>query len=150
MVITTDGKNFLDGEDITSKIRTSEINANISKISGYPTIRELMREKQRAFGKNTNIVMEGRDTTTEVFPDAEYKFYLDATIEERTKRRVKQNEEKGLESNYNEIYESIKKRDYSDMNREYGALTRTDEQIYIDSSDMTIDEVINKMMEVIK
>ena len=150
MKITLDGRNILDGEDITSKIRTEKINSNISKIAGYPSIRELMREKQRDFSNNTSIVMEGRDITTEVFPDADYKFYLDASIEERTKRRVKQNEENGIESNYDEIYESIKNRDYSDMNRKYGALKRTDDQIYIDSSNMTIDEVINKMMEEIK
>lgn len=150
MEITSDCKNILDGEDITSKIRTSEINANISKISGYPSIRELMRFKQREFAKDHSIVMEGRDITTEVFPDADYKFYLDASIEERAKRRVKQNKEKGLESDYNKIFESIKNRDMEDMTREFGALKRTDDQIYIDSSNMTIDEVVNFMLEVIK
>ena len=148
--ITVDGRNLLDGEDITDYIRTEDINRNISLISSYPSVREQMREKQRAFSSNNDIVMEGRDITTEVFPDADYKFYLDASIEERTNRRVKQNEELGLESNYEEIYESIKNRDYSDMNREYGALKRTPEQIYIDSSNMTIEEVVNSMMEVIK
>ena len=148
--ITVDGRNLLDGEDISDYIRTEEINNNISILSSYPSVRTQMREKQRAFSNNNDIVMEGRDITTEVFPDADYKFYLDASIEERTKRRVKQNEELGLESNYEEIYESIKNRDYSDMNREYGALKRTPEQIYIDSSNMTIDEVVDSMMEVIK
>jgi cytidylate kinase len=108
-----------------------------------------MREKQRDFARRYNIVMEGRDITTKVFPDADYKFYLDASIEERTKRRVKQNTEKGLESDYDEIYKNIEKRDHDDIyiNK---TLKRTDDQIYIDSSNMTIDEVINKMMEVIK
>ena len=108
-----------------------------------------MRLKQREFANDHSIVMEGRDITTEVFPDADYKFYLDASIEERTKRRVKQNEEKGLESDYNEIYESIKNRDLADMTREYGALKRTDDQIYIDSSNMTIEEVINKILSIV-
>ncbi|MBR4830643.1 MAG: (d)CMP kinase [Bacilli bacterium] len=148
--ITPDSKNLLNGEDISSKIRTEEININVAKVAGYPTVRELMREKQRDFASKYNIVMEGRDITTEVFPDADYKFYLDASIDERVRRRVKQNEEKGLESNYEEIYESIKNRDTSDMTREYGALKRTTEQIYIDSSNMTIDEVVEYMMEVIK
>lgn len=148
--ITVDGRNLLDGEDITDYIRTEDINKNISLISSYPSVREQMREKQRAFSNINDIVMEGRDITTEVFPDADYKFYLDASIEERTNRRVKQNEELGLESNYEEIYESIKSRDYSDMTREHGALKRTPEQIYIDSSNMTIEEVVNSMMEVIK
>ena len=148
--ITKDNRNLLDGEDITDYIRTEEINKNISILSSYPTVREEMRIKQRSFSNNNDIVMEGRDITTEVFPDADYKFYLDASIEERAKRRVKQNEELGLESNYDEIYESIKNRDYSDMNREYGALKRTDDQIYIDSSNMTVEEVVDSMMEVIK
>ena len=148
--LTIDGKNILDGVDITSMIRTDEINENISKISSYESVRELMREKQRGFAKDNNIVMEGRDITTEVFPNADYKFYLDASIEERTKRRVKQNKELGLESNYDEIYESIKNRDESDMTRKYGALKRTSDQIYIDSSNMTVDEVVNYIMEVIK
>ncbi len=147
--ITQDSRNLLDGEDITSKIRTEEINLNVAKVAGYPRVRELMREKQRDFARRYNIVMEGRDITTKVFPDADYKFYLDASIEERTKRRVKQNTEKGLESDYDEIYKNIEKRDHDDIyiNK---TLKRTDDQIYIDSSNMTIDEVINKMMEVIK
>ena len=148
--ITKDDRNLLDGEDITNYLRTQEINNNISLICGYPKVREIMREKQREFAKNNDIVMEGRDITTEVFPNADYKFYLDASIEERTNRRVKQNEELGLESNYDEIYESIKNRDHSDMTREYGTLKRTPDQIYIDSSNMTIEEVVDYMMEVIK
>lgn len=148
--LTIDGKNILDGVDITSMIRTDEINENISKISSYESVRELMREKQRGFAKDNNIVMEGRDITTEVFPNADYKFYLDASIEERTKRRLKQNEELGIKSNYEEVYESIKNRDESDMTRKYGALKRTSDQIYIDSSNMTVDEVVNYIMEVIK
>lgn len=148
--ITKDNRNLLDKVDITDYIRTEEINKNISFISSYPSVRERMREKQRSLAKNNDVVIEGRDVTTEVFPDADYKFYLDASIEERTNRRVKQNKELGLESDYNKIYESIKNRDESDMTREYGALKRTQDQIYIDSSNMTIDEVINKMMEVIK
>lgn len=148
--ITKDDRNLLDGEDITNYLRTQDINNNISLICGYPSVREQMRVKQRAFAKNNDIVMEGRDITTEVFPDADYKFYLDASIEERTNRRVKQNEELGLESNYDEIYESIKNRDHSDMTRKYGALKRVPEQIYIDSSNMTIEEVVDYMMEVIK
>ena len=150
MEITKDCRNLLDGEDISDRIRTQEINTNISKISGYPSIRELMRLKQREFANDHSIVMEGRDITTEVFPDADYKFYLDASIEERTKRRVKQNEEKGLESDYNEIYESIKNRDLADMTREYGALKRTDDQIYIDSTDLSIDEVVDLIISYIK
>ena len=149
IVITPDSRNLLNGEDITSKIRTEEINVNVSKVAGYPRVRELMREKQRDFANKYSIVMEGRDITTKVFPDADYKFYLDASIEERAKRRVKQNTEKGLDSDYDEIYKNIEKRDHDDIyiNK---TLKRTDEQIYIDTSNMTIEEVVDYMMEVIK
>ena len=91
----------------------------------------------------------GRDITTEVFPDADFKFYLDASVDERAKRRYLQNKEKGIECTLEEIKQAIEERDYDDMNRPVGALTRTDDQIYIDSSNMSIDEVVNKMLGVI-
>ena len=109
-----------------------------------------MREKQRNFALNGSIVMEGRDITTEVFPDADFKFYLDASVDERAKRRYIQNKEKGINSTLEEVKKAIEERDYDDMNRPVGSLTRTENQIYIDSSNMSIDEVINKMLEVIK
>ena len=106
-----------------------------------------MVKLQRQLAEGYNIVMEGRDITTVVFPDAEFKFYLDASLEERTRRRVKQNEEAGIESDYEEIKKSIAARDYNDMHKEVGALKRTDDQIYIDSTHMTIDEVVNFILE---
>ena len=108
-----------------------------------------MREKQRTLADNTNIVMEGRDITTEVFPDADYKFYLDASVEERAKRRQLQNEEKGIKSTYEEVKKAIIERDYDDTHRPVGSLTRTDEQIYIDSSNMKIEEVIEKILSIV-
>ena len=98
--------------------------------------------------KDNNVIMEGRDITTVVFPEANYKFYLDASLEERVNRRLKQNQEKGIDMSYEEIYENIKARDYNDMHKEIGSLVRTDEQIYIDSTNMTIDEVVEKIKEI--
>ena len=129
--LTNDGKVFLD------------------KISSIIPLREIMREKQRTLADNTNIVMEGRDITTEVFPDADYKFYLDASVEERAKRRQLQNEEKGIKSTYEEVKKAIIERDYDDTHRPVGSLTRTDEQIYIDSSNMKIEEVIEKILSIV-
>lgn len=147
--LTNDGKVFLDGEDVSDKIRTMEVTHRVSKISSIIPLREVMREKQRALASNTNIVMEGRDITTEVFPDADYKFYLDASVEERAKRRQLQNEEKGIKSTLEEVKQAIIERDYDDMHRPVGSLTRTDEQIYIDSSNMQIEEVINKILNIV-
>ena len=93
-----------------------------------------------------DVIMEGRDITTVVFPNANYKFYLDASVEERAKRRYKQQEEKGINMSYEEIIESIKARDYNDMNKPVGKLQRTNDQIYIDSSNMSINEVVDKII----
>ena len=140
---------FMDGEDVSEAIRSTEVTNKVYKVSPIADLREVMREKQRGFAKVDNIVMEGRDITTEVFPDADYKFYLDASVEERARHRQAQNEEKGIESNLEDVKKSIEQRDYDDIHRPVGALTRTDEQIYIDSSNMTIDEVINKILSIV-
>ena len=147
--LTNDGKVYMDSEDVSDKIRTMEVTHRVSKISSIIPLREIMREKQRTLADNTNIVMEGRDITTEVFPDADYKFYLDASVEERAKRRQLQNEEKGIKSTYEEVKKAIIERDYDDTHRPVGSLTRTDEQIYIDSSNMKIEEVIEKILSIV-
>ena len=147
--LTNDGKVFLDGEDVSDKIRTMEVTHRVSKISSIIALREVMRDKQHELAEKGNIVMEGRDITTEVFPNADYKIYLDASVEERARRRQLQNEEKGIESTYEEVKAAIEERDYDDMHRPVGALTRTEDQIYIDSSNMTIEEVINKILSIV-
>ncbi len=141
------GKTFLNDEDVSSEIRSIEVTNVVSKVSTIIKVREEMVKQQREMAKGLNVIMEGRDITTVVFPDADFKFYLDATVEERTRRRVKQNEENGIDSNYEEIKQSIIDRDYNDMHKEVGALKRTDEQIYIDSTNMSIEEVVDFIIE---
>ena len=148
--LTNDGKCYMDNVDVTDDIRRMDVTKKVSKISCIVPLREVMKEKQRDIAKNTNVVMEGRDITTVIFPNADYKFYIDASVEERVNRRYKQNKEKGIESDIEEIRQSIIDRDYDDMNREIGKLQRTDDQIYIDTSNLTIDEVVSKILEVIK
>ena len=145
-----DGKVFLDGEDVTDLIRSKEVTSIVSPISSIVEVRKNMVDLQRKMAQNNDVIMEGRDITTVVFPEAQYKFYLDASLEERANRRLKQNQEKGIDMSYEEIYESIKARDYNDMHKEVGSLTRTDEQIYIDSTNMTIEEVANLIIKVVK
>ncbi|MCR5308465.1 MAG: (d)CMP kinase [bacterium] len=147
--LTNEGKVYLNGEDVSDLIRTPEVTHRVSKISSIIELREVMRKKQRELATKDNIVMEGRDITTEVFPDADYKFYLDASVEERTNRRYKQNIEKGIDCTYESIKASIEERDYDDMHRPVGALTRTNEQNYIDSSNMSIEEVISTIMNIV-
>ena len=141
---------YLDGEDVTKEIRSKEVTSIVSPISSIVEVRKNMVDLQRRLGNSNNVVMEGRDITTVVFPNAEYKFYLDATLEERVKRRFKEYQEKNINMTYDEIYESIKNRDYNDSHKEVGSLTRTDDQVYIDSTNMTIEEVANKFIEIIK
>ena len=105
---------------------------------------------QRKIAEDKDIIMEGRDITTVVFPNADVKIYLDASEEERARRRYKQNQENGIESSYEEILENIKKRDYNDMHKDFGALVRSEDAIYIDSSNLTIKQVTNKIINIIK
>ena len=145
-----EGRTFLNGEDVSKLIRTNEVTGIVSQISSIVAVREILVDLQRKMSIGKNVIMEGRDITTVVFPNAEYKFYLDATVEERAKRRFLQNKELGIESNMAEIIENIKMRDYNDMHKPVGALIRTDEQIYIDSTNMTIDEVVEEIIKNIK
>lgn len=146
----TDGTILLDGEDVTKEIRSKEVTNLVSYVSSNKDVREIMVDIQRNIAKGKNVVMEGRDITTVVFPNAEYKFYLDASVEIRADRRFKENQEKGIEMTYDEVKQNIIDRDYNDMHKEVGALVRTDDQIYIDSSNMTIEEEIEFISKIIK
>lgn len=147
--LTNDGKVYLDGKDVSNEIRTMEVTKRVSKISCIVPLRLVMEEKQREMAKNQNIVMEGRDITTVIFPDAKYKFYIDASIEDRAKRRYEQNKEKGIESSLEEIKESLKQRDYDDINRPLGALKRTPDQHYIDNGKNTVEESVNEILKIV-
>lgn len=146
---TQDGKVFLDGKEVTDDIRSKEVTSIVSPVSGIVEVRENMVELQRRLAGDNDVILEGRDITTVVFPNANYKFYLDASLEERANRRYKQNMEKGIDMSYEEIKESIKARDYNDMHKEVGSLTRTDDQVYIDSTNLSIEEVADIIFKVV-
>ncbi len=143
------GRTFLNDIDISKRIRDKDVTLIVSQISSIVEVRKILVDLQRNMANNKNVVMEGRDITTVVFPNADFKFYLDASVEERAKRRFIQNKEKGINMSYEEILENIKKRDYNDTHKEVGSLLRTDEQIYIDSTNYTIDEVVDKIIKII-
>lgn len=144
------GKTYLNNEDVSEKIRTMEVSKIVSPISSIIKLREILVEEQRKMADKSDVIMEGRDITTVVLPNANYKFYLDATVEERANRRYKELIEKGTNTSYEEIIENIKARDYNDINKPVGALKKADDAIYIDSTNMTIEEVIKKMQDVIE
>lgn len=144
------GKVFLEDKDVTSEIRTPEISQLSSFISSIVEVRKNMVDLQRKMAGDNDVVMEGRDITTVVFPNATYKIYLDADVEERAKRRVKQNKEKGIDTPYEAVLEDMKNRDYNDMNKEVGSLMRTNEQIYIDSTNISTEQVSEIVINIIK
>ncbi len=141
---------YLNGKNVTQRIREKDVATIVSPISSIKEVRFRLNDLFRDCAKNKDVIMEGRDIGTYVFPNADIKIYLDATIEERVKRRYKQNQENGIEMDYEEILKNIKKRDENDKNKEIGALKQAEDAIYIDSSNMSIEEVANKVIDIIK
>ena len=145
-----DTKVVLDGEDISEAIRTAEMGMIASRVSALPLVRSKLTELQRRIGRQGNFVAEGRDMGTVVFPDAPFKFYLDATPEERARRRTAQLIEKGETADYEQILPQILKRDRDDSSRAIAPLKAAEDAVIIDSSDMTIDEVLDFMVGIIE
>lgn len=140
---------YLNGEDVSKEIRTEEVSKYASPVSAIAIVREKMLKLQRKYALNNDIVMEGRDIGTVVFPNANVKIYLDATPEERARRRVKQNEEKGIVSNYETVLEEIKIRDKRDMTRDIAPLKKAEDAIYIDTTGVEITKTVDKILEII-
>ena len=141
---------YLEGKDVTKDIRSKEVTSVVSPVSSIKEVRFLMVEMQRKLAEGKNVIMEGRDICTYVFPNADVKIYLDASIEERAKRRYKENQEKGIDISYEEVYDSIKNRDENDKTKEIGALKVAEDSIIVDTTSLTIDEVVDKIIEIIK
>ncbi|MBU4305539.1 MAG: (d)CMP kinase [Candidatus Omnitrophica bacterium] len=143
---TQQTKVMLDGNDVSEDIRHPEITNAVFNIAGMPEIRRIMVQWQRGYGKAGNIVMEGRDIGTVVFPHAEKKFYLDATPPVRAQRRFRELEEKGVGIGLDEVVRQIKDRDYKDMTRTCGPLKKADDAVYIDSTRRQISEVVDTLL----
>jgi cytidylate kinase len=140
---------FLDGEDVSDAIRTPEMALIASRVSAEAQVRRKLTEMQRLIGNKGAIVAEGRDMGTIVFPDAKYKFFLDATPGERARRRQKQLLEKGQKVEYEELLAQIQKRDRDDSSRSLAPLKPADDAVVIDSSEQSIDEVVSFMLKVV-
>ncbi|MCI8482022.1 MAG: (d)CMP kinase [Clostridia bacterium] len=139
----------LNGKELTVELRTKEVNEIVSQVSHIPEVRKRMVNLQRKFAQDRNIVLEGRDIGTNVFPNANVKIYLDASAEERAKRRMRQNIENGLDIPYEEILENIKFRDNNDKTSLIAPLKKAEDAIYIDGTDMTIEETKEKIKAII-
>ena len=140
---------FLNGEDVSDAIRTPEMAMVASKVSAQAEVRQKLTEMQRTIGNNGAIVAEGRDMGTVVFPDAQHKFFLDASPEERAKRRQKQLAENGQKIEYREILAQIQKRDTDDSSRTLAPLKPAEDAVVVDSSNMSIEEVVSFMLAAI-
>jgi cytidylate kinase len=141
-----DARVFLNGEEVSSAIRTPEMGMIASRVSAEPAVREKLTDMQRQLGSDGGVVAEGRDTGTVVFPGAEFKFYLDASAEERARRRQLQLAAKGQTVDYEELLTQIHQRDRDDSSRSLAPLSAAPDALVIDTSKMSIDEVVALMM----
>ena len=141
---------FLDGEDVSQKIREPHMSMAASNISSLKTVRLKMVEMQRKIASDISCVLDGRDIGSYVLPDADYKFFITASPEVRAKRRFDELKAKNFDVNYDEILKDIEKRDYNDIHRDFSPLVQAKDAVYIDTSDMNIEEVTNKILSFIK
>lgn len=141
---------YLNKEDVSSLIRNEEVSQMTSSVSTIPEVREALLSLQRNLAKENNVLMDGRDIGTCVLPNAELKIYLTASTKVRAKRRYDEMIEKGMECNLKELEASIKERDYRDMNREIAPLKQAEDAVFLDTSDMNIEEVVNAIIRLVK
>lgn len=140
----------INGEDVSKEIRSFEVNSNVSEISCIEGVRKILVKKQQEMGKNGGVVMEGRDIATVVFPSADVKIYLTAGIDERAERRAKEFSEKGTDVPIDKVKENLKNRDFIDSNREASPLTKASDSIEVDTSNTTIVEQVNLILNAVK
>ncbi|WP_440163386.1 (d)CMP kinase [Actinobacillus pleuropneumoniae] len=138
---------ILNGENVGDQIRTAEAGQNASKVAVFPKVREALLQRQRDFSTSKGLIADGRDMGTVVFPEAQVKLFLDASAEERAKRRVKQLQEKGFNANFDEILAEIKERDFRDRNREVAPLVPAKDALLLDSTSLSIDEVVRQALD---
>ncbi len=138
---------FLNGVDVTSQIRTENAGLMASKVAVLKSVRLKLVELQRKLASMENVIMDGRDVGTYILPNADLKIYLTASSKERASRRYQELMEKGMDCNLNQIEQDIIARDKQDMNREFAPLRQAEDAVLIDSSNLSIDEVVNKMIE---
>ena len=141
---------LLDGEDVSQAIRTPEMSLGASRVSAIPRVREALLAMQRQFGEAGGVVLEGRDIGTVVFPDAEVKFFLTASPEERATRRHRELAQKGSPPSYEATLDDVVRRDKADTERPIAPLKQADDAVVIDSSGATIDEVVERMARVVE
>lgn len=148
-----DGRQYTiraDGADITWEIRSPEVDAAVSPVSAYPGVRAALTAQQRRIGQQGDVVMVGRDIGTVVLPEADLKIFMDATPEERARRRLNEMRARGSTVKYEEVLAAILRRDKYDSERAVAPLTKADDAIYLDTTDLSIDEVLEKVLQLVR
>ncbi len=145
-----DNKVFCNKEDVTRKIREPQVSGNVSYIAAMKPVRLAMIEMQRKLATKASVVMDGRDIGSYVLPDAKVKIFQIASPEIRAQRRFDENKEKGIEVTFEDVLAEVKKRDYIDSHRDFDPLIAAEDSIYLDTSNMNIDEVVTKILEIVK
>nr|WP_263325889.1 (d)CMP kinase [Neobacillus sp. Marseille-Q6967] len=140
---------FLDEQDVTQEIRSSEVTNNVSIVAKHQKVREEMVRMQQTFAASGGVVMDGRDIGTHVLPNAEVKVFLLASVEERAVRRHSENLQKGFPSDLNQLREEIARRDKIDSEREYAPLKKANDAVEIDTTSLTIPDVVDKIMDLV-
>ena len=141
---------FLDNKDVTLEIRTTPVNNFVSPISALPEIREWMVQKQREVAEGKNVICEGRDIGTVVFPDARVKIYMQADLKIRAQRRQKELDEKNIEADFNKVVENLKFRDKYDSNRVHSPLKKAEDAIILDTTDITIEQEVDFVEKIVR
>ncbi len=143
-------KVILEGEDVSGELRKEETGMAASKVAALPRVREALLRRQRAFAEGQGLIADGRDMGTVVFPQAEAKIFLDASAEERAQRRLKQLQDKGLDVKFADLLSEIQERDDRDRNRPVAPLRPAEDALMLDSTSMSIDEVVEKALQYIE
>jgi cytidylate kinase len=144
------GDIYLNGENVSEEIRTAEVNRHVSQTAAVKGVREVLVKKQQQLAQNNKVVMDGRDITTVVLPEAEHKFFLTASLEERAKRRYQEVRSKKEDADFDKIKESIARRDKLDSEREHSPLKQAEDAVLVDTTDLSIDQVLEKMIAIIE
>lgn len=141
---------YLNGEDISKEIRTQKVSDNVSLVAKQPEVRNFLLQTQREIAEKGGAVLDGRDIGTIVFPNADYKFFLTASVEKRTERRYKELQEMGIPTDYETVKQNLIERDRIDSTREIAPLTQAEDAILIDNSDINKEETLELMLSYIK
>ncbi len=148
-IVFENSKVYLNGNNVSSEIRTSYVSENVCNIAGRQNVRDEITRLIQKIASQKSVIMDGRDVADNILPNAKYKFFIDASLEERTKRRLKDLIKAGESISYDELYNNIKQREFTEYNRNVGKLKMHKDAIYIDNSNMEIEEVLDKIISYI-